>query len=285
MGREHVEFVQAQALPWEEQWPYPEGATVKILSRDTGTGAASTIIRYPAGWSAPAGALGAAEELFVLDGELTLGDRTYRQDCYAYLPAGHARAPAAAENGAVVLTFFDREPEWLGAAASESDPSTDEASSDAIPFLDAFEVPWECGEMDPAYADVGLRWKILRFDAARNDCSMLIMTPPHMHPSDWRGPQEVHDCVEEMFLISGDFLSNVGLMCDGAYFWRPPGIAHGPYGSRAGNLTFIRTLGNPLENNWTDYEVSIDREPELKPFIPDAVRPRLEAGWSRPARY
>ena len=278
MGREHVEFVQAQALPWEAQRPYPQGAEVKILSRDAGTGAASTIIRYPAGWSAPAGALGAAEELFVLEGELSLGSRTYRQDCYAYLPAGFQREPAATENGAVVLTFFDGEPAWRAApAAADGDG--------AIPFLDAFEMPWESGEMDPAYADVGLRWKILRYDAERNDCSMLIMTPPHMHPSDWRGPQEVHDCVEEMFLISGDFLSNVGVMCDGAYFWRPPGIAHGPYGSRAGNLTFIRTLGHPLENNWTDYEVSIDREPEGEPLIPEALRPRLAEGWAPPARY
>jgi hypothetical protein len=113
---------------------------------------------------------------------------------------------------------------------------------------------------------------------------MLVSCPPHLHPPGWRGPQERHGCVEEMFLLSGDYLSNVGTMRAGAYFWRPPGIAHGPYGTRFGNLAIIRTLGAPLENNWTDATVGISRDPPLAAQLPPEMRRRAAGShWQPPS--
>lgn len=273
MAREHVEYIQSQQLPWQPcDWEYPgRDVRVKELSRDPLTGACSLLLDLPAGWNSDAGAISADEELFVLSGELAVGDRVLMKDCYIRTPAAAPRRPARADAGAVVLAFYGCRPERAPACGS------------AEPVIhDAFEMAWSCDGMDPLYAQAGMRWKILHEDPERKDATMLIMTPPHLRPPEWRGPQEQHDCVEEMFLISGDFLSPIGTMTSGAYFWRPPGILHGPYGSRGGNLTLIRTLGDVLVNNWSEHTVELSRSPEFEPVVPSRLRGRLEPWTSAP---
>ena len=121
MSRPHTEFIQSQVLPWKPS-PYGgrfEGAQVKLLSRDQDTGAASLLVRYPAGYSRPAAEyLTADEEFFVLDGQLSVNGEDYSQLCYAHLPAGYPRTSAASE-GAVVLTFVSGEPETQAGDAPE----------------------------------------------------------------------------------------------------------------------------------------------------------------------
>lgn len=281
MPRPHIEFIQSQQLPWvPARWAWPgAGVECKLLSEDSGDGACSCILRYPPGWrGAGPAAIDAAEELLVLEGELVIDGERYTQDCYAYLPAGYARREVASERGAAVLTFFDKAP-------AKRTRGGDWDESLLVRRLDTFTLPWEASGIDPAYADVGLRHKVLRHDPATENRTILVTLPPHLHPAGWSGPQRRHDCVEEMFLLAGDFLSNVGLMREGAYFWRPPGIPHGPYGSRAGNLALIRTLGHELVNNWTDYEVAISREPEHRPFLPERLAGLREQPWRAPERF
>ena len=270
MGRPHVEFLQTQALEWQ---PTPlahlTGTLCKMLSRDEASGACSMLLRLPEGWQhAGPWHLDVEEEFLVLDGQMSLGEHDYVEDCYGRLPAWWTRGALRVGKEAVLLCFFERAP----TAAMGVDVRAGEASRCAVPRLDAFEMAWESAGMDPACADIGLRWKMLRGRIGDAQTTMLVACPPHLHPPQWRGPQEVHDCVEEMFLLSGDYLSNVGRMREGAYFWRPPGIAHGPYGTRHGNLALIRTIGAPLENNWTRGEVEISRDPVARPFLPEALR-------------
>jgi hypothetical protein len=244
------------------------------LSQDRGNGAATALVLLDAGWNSDAhGYLDAAEELLVLEGDVEFDGRLFRQDCYAYLPAGTLRRGISTDCGALLIVFFDREPRWHAGAPAPGEFDT----TGGVAYRDAFEMQWEHEGMDPAYGDAGLRWKLLRGGPGQSVMTMLLSTPPHLHPPAWRGPQERHDCVEEMFLISGDFLSNVGIMRQGAYFWRPPGIAHGPYGARSGNLALIRTLGAPLVNNWTKRELTISRNP---PFAPQLCADRPAAATS-----
>lgn len=284
MAREHVEFIQAQALSW--RGGYLDGARedveVKVLSEDGESGACSILIRYPEGWSLDgARHTTVDEEFMVLDGALEINGRTYDLDCYADLPAGFEWASASAPGGAVVLAFFDARPNTGSGAAPEG---TYDAPGGTV-FADTHDMPWHCEGMDPAYGEIGLRWKILRHDEAAKDATFLVMTPPQFHPEAWKGPQETHDCVEEMYLIGGDFLSNVGVMRGGAYFWRPPGILHGPYGSRAGNLTLIRTLGGDLENNWSEHQTAISKTPAYKPYLPDNMKQAGGKEWRPDPAY
>ncbi len=96
-------------------------------------------------------------------------------------------------------------------------------------------MPWTTEGLDRAYVTAGTRLKMLRGSATGDRSTLLLACAPHLHPHDWTGPQEVHDCAQEMFVLSGDLVSNRGPLTAGAYGWRPAGIAHGPYASRDGD--------------------------------------------------
>ncbi|MCC5794020.1 MAG: DUF4437 domain-containing protein [Chromatiales bacterium] len=275
MARDHVEFLQSQQIPWQPcPWQYPgPGSEIKLLSLDRENGACSYLARLRPGWRQPAGALSATEELFVLEGSLQLGEHSLGPDFYTRVPAGAARPSAHSDQGALLLGFLDATPRQADVVAGL-----------AARLIDTFQTPWGHEGMDPAYADLGMRWKILHHDEDSLDTSMLVLTPSQLGPPGLRGPQERHDCIEEAFLISGDFLSPLGPMHAGGYFWRPPQVLHGPYASRHGNVCFIRTLGDLLENNWSTHELTLDREAAVRPVVPAATYPALQP-WAPDARY
>ena len=284
MTRPHVEFINAQALCWKNGLfgHLSSDVVAKILSRDRESGAATAIVQFPAKWQQNgACALTTAEEFLVLEGSLSLNDRAFGLACYAYLPAAYERRSASSPEGATIITFFSSGPEKTRGKVEQA-PT---AACPAIPFLDTFEMPWNHVDMDPEYGDTGMRWKILRHDEETRDMTFLVSSPAHFHPKNWRGPQEIHDCVEEMFLLSGDFLGDRGVMKAGAYFWRPPGLKHGPYGSRGGSLGLFRTLGADLTNNWTDNIVEISKTPKYAPLIPNDETLASSETWKPPADY
>ena len=65
-------------------------------------------------------------------------------------------------------------------------------------------------------------------------------------PIRWAERSEIHPVVEEMYLLAGEVHGDRGIMRPGAYFWRPPFVPHGPYGTQTGNLYFFRTRGGGL---------------------------------------
>ena len=281
MARAHVEYLQSQSLPWQPSpWPHLAGCHTKVLSRDPVDGAVSLLVRFPAGWqNASPGYLSTSEEMFVLEGALDVNGRRWGQDCYAWFPPGFAHSSRAAPDGAVALVFYDTEPNWTVAGAS----SLAVASEPTI-FVDAYEMPWEAVTQRPVPGIWGPAQKVLRGDLDSDSLTMLVAFPAHLHPEQWVGPQELHACTEELFLLSGDCLSNTGQMFPGAYFWRPPGIAHGPYGSRGGNLALLRTQGAPLMMTWTSHEVGLARTPQYQPVLPRELGALRTRPW-RPQQY
>lgn len=280
MARAHVDYLQSQTLPWQpSHWAHLPGCQVKFLSRDPDSGAVSLLLRFPSGWAArEAGFLGTAEELLVIEGTLELDGRRYGQDCYGWFPPGHRHAVREAPGGAVALVFYDADPLWTAGDPPAGRPAP------APTLVDAFELAWSADGADPAFGGRDHRWKLLHGSPRASSATMLIASPPHLHPSRWLAPQEIHPCAEEMFLLSGDFLCNIGQMCSGAYFWRPPGVAHGPYGSRGGNLALLRTHGAPLTTAFTDHEIELPQAPEYQPLLPLAQRALRTHPW-RPLRY
>jgi len=281
MARPHVEYLQSQSLPWQPSpWPHLAGCHTKVLSRDPVDGGASVLVRFPAGWqSAATGHLLTTEELFVLEGALDVNGRRWGQDCYGWFPSGFAHSSRATPEGAVALVFYDTEPTWSGAGAQPHPGDADSAL-----FVDAYDMPWESVTQRPVPGIWGPNQKILRGDVGSDALTMLVAFPAHMHPLHWVGPQELHACTEELFLLSGDCLTNVGHMFPGAYFWRPPGIAHGPYGTRGGSLALLRTQGAPLTMTWTSHEVALARTPEYQPVLPRELNALRTRPW-RPQQY
>jgi len=257
MSRPWIEFLQAQKLPWtaDNLCGVRPGVETKVLSRDAETGASSLLVRYPAGWTLAAGALACDEEFLVLEGGLEIGGVSYGPFGYAHWPAGHDAGARVSADGAVVLTFFSGRP--VAGPVITVDPVK------LVTHVDGFSVTYT-GNFHPEFP-AGAGRKLLFVDPETGDTSWLLGTLPMR----WAERAEVHPVVEEMFLLAGESHGNRGVMKPGAYFWRPPGIAHGPYGTITGNLYFFRTKGGKLTTDYVDGEKGFAWNRPYDPALPD----------------
>lgn len=261
MSRPRIEFVQSQQLPWsgEPLAAVRPGTEARILSKDSDTGACSLLVRYPAGWRRDVTEhLLVDEEFLVIDGSLTVGGITYGEKGFAHLPVNATRSGmAAGDTGAVVLTFFSATPALSpGAAPAAPDPAR------LVEGVDAYRVPYT-GNFHPEFPP-GAGRKKLYDDPVTGDQSWILGTLGMR----WAERAERHPVVEEMYLLAGEVHGNLGVMRPGAYFWRPPEIAHGPYGSKTGNIYFFRTKGGPLSTEYEDAAKPFHWNPEHRPVLP-----------------
>jgi hypothetical protein len=259
MAREWVEFIQSQDLPWEQGF-VRENIEIKTLSIDDETGASSLLLRYPPGWSTEGvHHLLVDEEFLVLDGDLKINDQIYAKMAYAHLPQGFTRNSFASRSGAVVLTFFS------GRFQMQQGEGTCDAQR-LVSHLDGFEVPYT-GNFHPEFPP-GAGRKSLYTDEQTGDQTWILGTMPLR----WATRQEVHPVVEEMYLLSGEVHGNRGVMRPGAYFWRPPDIPHGPYGTLTGNLYLFRTKGGKLSTEYVDTNHEFHWWPKHDPALPERMK-------------
>lgn len=258
MPRPHIEFVQHQDLA-PAQIVIGTAATavsIKRLSVDADNGASSNLIEFPAGWHRlDHGHYQVDEELYVLSGDLSISGVRYTEHTYAFLPVGYTRFDSRSDGGAVVLAFFSGRPAWV-----DGDGACDERR--VVKRLDMFAEPWT-GNFHPQFP-VGAGRKWLRRDPLTTDETWILGTLPLRHG---RRPEK-HPVVEEMYLISGELISPQGVMRPGAYFWRPPEVWHGPFGSKTGCLMLFRTVGGPLSTIYTEHEQDFEWNPAHRPILP-----------------
>lgn len=265
MSREHVEFVQTQVLPWGTGWVLRPGIQRKLLSRDPDSGAASAVLRYPAHWKQPGGyALAATEELFVLAGELHIGELGYQPGDYACLPAGYRYGELnTGAQGAVVLTFFSAEP--------VSGPGWDVPSHDLVERLATRAMDWD-SDVDPRVVGSGVGKKTLRLDPDTGDSTwILTIGPTDPALGGVETPLEKHPYVEEMYQLDGEISTNVGVMRRGAYFWRPPFVSHGPIASWPGFMALFRSHGGSRTTDWSEEKYPVIWDPPYRPVLPDGL--------------
>lgn len=268
MARPQIEFFQAQASPWrvlgaDRVRPNVE---VKRLSYDTESQAASVILRYPADWAMDQEHhLDSDEELFVLAGELVINGISYGEGDYAFLPAGYPRDGMSSANGADALTFFDGAHINVPGTA----PNGLYDASKLVKRIPTRTVEWG-GATDPKVASAGVKRLGLRQDSQTGDTTWLL----DIDETGMTGEVnrlETHPVVEEVFLLSGEFHMPMGVLQKGAYFWRPPGIAHGPVGTRLGALGFFRCKGGPLTTDWSEESYPVPWDSPYEPILPDSV--------------
>ncbi len=278
MARPLTEYIYAQVLPWT---PGARGngradVEIKTLSEDLDDGEMSLVVRYPPGWSRGAHALAAEEEMYVLDGEITIDGRTYGPDSYACLPAGHVRHASASPKGCVALTFYDAVPDLTTAA-----PAADAVRVD---YLNTYEMAWEGGRVGEADG-LATQTKVLRWDPVWNQKSTFVLfIPPHSYPQSWECPALTHPCVEESFKLSGDITGPLGVQRVGSYFWRPAGVAHGPFGSRYGGMSIIRFRHGRHVNVFEQTPLPYSFDPPYRPVVPPALA-AIATDYAGAARY
>lgn len=285
MPRPHLEFVQAQALPWKTLGADGSrpGVDAKALSFDPETRAVSAIIRYPAGWSLErAHHLDSDEEFFVLSGALIINGETYAPGDYAYLPAGFARARMFSPTGADVLTFYEGPHKNVFADAPPGfyDPNK------LILKKSTAAMDWEVPR-DPVVAATAAapRRKSLRDDAATGEQTWILAMNADDPAKMTHQRTETHPVVEESFLLEGEISMHCGVMESGAYFWRPPGIEHGPVGTRKGFTAFFRTKGGKLSTKWSAEAKPIVWDAPYTPALPESVRAKLQPVDAGASRY
>lgn len=151
--------------------------------------------------------------------------------------------------------------------------------------LDVAAMDWDMELNDPNLKHLGISRKDLRTGPETGERTFLSLILPQASPQDGKGPQEIHPVVEEAYVISGALTGPQGTMYPGAYFWRPPGIAHGPFGSRRGSVSLIRFVGGKHVNIWTEEQAPFRYDAPYNPIFPDELKLFGAAGCAPPRVY
>lgn len=263
MGRPHIEFIHTPDMTWDNTPLSPARADVahKLLSRDAGSGATSLLVRYPAGWKRANETLAAEEEIFVLDGSLTINGEDFGPGDYTCLPRGYPRDGASSPDGAVVLTFFSAVP-----APLDGTPGYDARAY--VPRQSLYGDGWDvdyAGVNSPAIAASGSRKKLLRTDPVTGDQTWIMGVIPSYRET----LVESHPVVQECFIIWGEMSGNYGFMTTGSYFWRPEEILHGPYGTKTGAIILSRTEGGSLTVDYYDLDEPFSYDRPHRIVVPE----------------
>jgi hypothetical protein len=258
--RPHIEFIPSQWLPWQEDaLPAARpGIRARVLSRDPDDGSCSLIIEYPPGFTAGAQVLGVDEELMVLSGSIEIDGVRYGRHDYAHLPRGLRRRGMHCSAGAQVLSFFSGEPIAFpgdSAALPDADPAR------LVRRIDTRALAPMTGPRkhmaSEGFNHGGTVHKLLFDDPLTRDKTWIAGLPPY-----WScDTVERHPVCEEEFALAGDIHMPNGIMLEGAYFWRPPDVAHGPFGTLGGTIHLCRGKGGLYSTRF---------EPAAKPFRWDA---------------
>jgi hypothetical protein len=203
------------------------------------------------------------EEFLVLEGVLRVADIDYRAGDYAYLPAGFPRGALKTDTGCTLLSFCESAP---ALAYGEQPFDADRLTT----RIGTTEADW--GEAtDPNVVSASVERLLLRPDTPEGDRTWLLrLSIRDGEPYAINGIER-HPCVEEMYLLDGDIHMPTGVMRPGAYFWRPPGLAHGPTGTRQGFVALFRAREGHFSTEWSDADTPIAWDAEYDPVIPGSL--------------
>lgn len=281
MARPHILFIMAQDIPWAKgiYGSGREDVESKVLSIDDAGTDATTLIRYPAGWSRTAPEhVAVHEEFLVIDGAITIDGRTYDKHCYGFFPAGYTREKAASPKGAVLLTMFYDRPQVKAGKGAGFDEKL------LVRFVDPKRMEWDPGLVDPQLAK-GVAIKPLREDPYTKEVSFLYCSPPHRLPPEGGKPQWTHPMVEELYTLDGEYVwADAGRMGPGGYCWWREQVYHGPSGTDTGYHLFVRTVNGPLVNTFDTVKKPFTWEPEFRPHLPENLR-KIAKPYRRAPNY
>ncbi|MBT8078963.1 MAG: hypothetical protein KJO31_10330 [Gammaproteobacteria bacterium] len=207
-------FIQAGDLPNVFLAGLP-GVDAKQLAGNPRTRRSSNQVILPAEWSFTTSASpGKSVEIYVLQGEIQLGDLMLGPGGYAYLPSGTFGTSMSTDVGAEILYFLD-----------DLDPK---AVIQTPLILSADIIDWAPVSGDDE--DLGLLVKELRKDPGNGSRTWLLSVSPTATRRWARST-----VLREGFLVSGsDRLSEcldgepvTGDYLAGGYFLRPPGAVSG----------------------------------------------------------
>jgi len=211
-------IVYEENLLWTPyQAKHSEGhAWLKILGRDPESGAAAALIKYEAGYKAPAGTSKVFSDTLYIQGELRDGSSTCKNLTYVYRPAGTRYGPTEAKEDTVKFMI-------TGGKGEKS-------SSKGVFVGNVDGGPWDEYEYYP-FKDITFM-RTLRIDkVTRSTIGWAVFPKVAL---SYPNKSMVHDVAEEAFCVDGENIDYYGDVEGfvkwrrGAYFHRPPFMArHG----------------------------------------------------------
>ena len=224
-------FIQVDDLPIVFIAGLP-GVRAEQLAGNPQTRRSSNRILLPADWQFTTGASpGKSVEIFILAGEVGLGDLTLGAGGYAYIPPGSTGLQMKTSRGASLLYFLD-----------DADPS---AVIQTPLILSSDLVSWTPLSESPN--DIGLWEKELRADPGSGARTWLRKIDPHASQS-WQQSSSTR----EGYLVAGSYRDSecingeavTGDYGTGGYFQRIAGAVYGgpDAASADGAVWFLRTL-------------------------------------------
>ncbi len=257
----------------------PDGMLAKILSRDAQRGGVALMSYLPIGWQHDeTGYHSSDEEIFLLEGDLTIGEQALTRYSYAFFPAGVVHGPVTSRQGAVFLRWFTARPDFTAATANQSGAR----EHAVVRGWNYYDQPWSSDNF-PVYRKgplmKGIRKKLLRRDPDTGEMTWLTHSIGG-GPGGFGGPltlYETHPTFEEYYLLemTGERIMHECLpegltqlrYREGGYWWRPAGIGHFGSGFSGYTLSLVRT-GAVL---WADYFTDCTYQQQVE-FTADGLK-------------
>lgn len=272
MARPHVEFIFSQRLPWGPTGRTAWGGDIewKLLSEDTGTGEWSAIVKFARAFKGEF-AIPMEQELYVLDGALSIQGQRAERDFYARVPAG-VSTRWEVDAGTVLIVFTNVPP--------RGEPV------ESLVLTDCVATHWDRSGVPAELDYMGIGRKALYVDPSTGfHRTWLLTTAPQIFPSEKQLARETHACAEEVFMLAGDITGPQGAMRPGAYFWRPRDTFHGPFGSRDGGLALCRFRDGVQSTIFHDDTLPFTFDAPYRPDLPPHLAHLAEGAPSNGARY
>ncbi len=220
--------IYAPLLRWR---PFPVAnssglAWIKVLAKNRETGAKTALIKFDPGFKAPASTAEWPMDIYVLEGEMTAGNRKYQEGTYHYRPRGAKVGPIETSQGCTRLIFTSE--------------TKEKSSPNEVWVQDTKVFPWSKSYSDPTGTTRML--KDLRQDPIAN-MSVLIHSSFVPGLRAVQGNMHAHNHLEEYYVLKGefhDFLEEVDthiISVPGVYVCRPP------YQSMHGDTLSIQSPG------------------------------------------
>lgn len=181
----------------------------------------------------------------------------------------------------MVLRFIDGTPVPV---SGDDIAAVKDSEKQAVTGINTYAMSWDKVVHDDKLLHLDFGRKILRIDPVSKAKTFLYMVSPQTYPESFQGPREHHPTPEEAFMLHGTLAGHLGVMRTGAYFWRPPGIPHGPFGSRTGCVLLIRFVGGEHINHWSEQQYPFSLDPKHQPVLSENLKDLGEQEW-RPEPY
>lgn len=234
-----------------------EGGRLQELTFDDANGASHVVLSFPPGWrNEDRGYFTAGMDVYVLSGDVAVGNERLTRSSYSYLPAGMVVGPLASADGCRLLVLNDGPQRFVASEASLPGAQDDKYVGNNLTYLQPWmdpmqdivkKVTWKDPETGKPGRPAGVLTKTLRRDDRTKEVvALTAQVSGFIDPGT-----EVHPHNECLYLIAGD--AYIGTTYDNRrtlvqddivlkadhYIARHPGIYHGPVATQNGTLWLI----------------------------------------------